>query len=128
VITAIVMGLALIAIVGGNRYLRNRREYAQGRKLGEKIISDLEARGVDLSAKKNIEFFLYFSSEEAARQACPELEALSYRVEIRANPDGQWLALCRIYMPGAGAGLKRSELERIAKKHGGEYDGWSVAV
>lgn len=95
------------------------------------VLQQLREAGSDLSKPHQIEFYLYFTTEEAAGKAAEKLEAEGFEGEMRRAPDlTRWM--CLVYqqmVPELSkiAALKR-RLGKLAQEFGGEYDGWETNV
>lgn len=110
-------------------WLRGRALPGADRDLA--VIAQLEAAGSDLSKPHEIEFFLYFPSEQAANHAASRLRNASFGVEVQLGADGtRWLCLAtRSLVPTHDAlASSRALLEALASELGGEYDGWGAPV
>lgn len=73
--------------------------------------------------------YLYFPSEQVAKQVAAALETQGYGVECRESPPN-WLVGAR-HMLAADQGKLESaaaELGRLATVEGGEYDGWEREI
>ncbi len=96
------------------------------------VIENLRQAGSDLAKAHSIEFFFYFPSEENARSAAKDLTDLNYSVkEVRKDPDsGSWTVLATRMMVPCLEDVVAStvELEKLAGKYEGDYDGWGTEV
>ena len=79
---------------------------------------------------QSIDHFLYFPKKSDAEKAAQQLRNKEWIVEVKLGADGEnWLVLGKQPAPIAeDIEDLRDELERLAKKHHGEYDGWGAAV
>lgn len=93
-------------------------------------IETLRAAGADLSKPHDVDFFLLFKAQSQAEAAAAEIEKLGYRVAaIDSSPDGkEWqLHATRQMVPAVDAMISTTRaLDALAKKHGGDYDGWGA--
>ena len=94
------------------------------------VIESLRAAGSNLSKSHDIDFFLMFGAKSQAEGAAAEIELLGYRIAaIESSPDGtQWqVHATRQMVPALDAmsSITR-DLEPLAQKHGGYYDGWGT--
>lgn len=95
------------------------------------VLQQLREAGSDLSKPHQLEFYLYFPTEEAAKKAAEKLEAEGFDGEMRRAPDlTRWM--CLVYqqmVPELSkiAALKR-RLAKLAQESGGEYDGWETNI
>jgi len=103
------------------------------------VLKRLEELGSDLSKPHQLDFFLYFPSEESAKLAAKKIENEGYIV--KANPEASpwWKRLfskplwsvstTKSMIPTKGAVLEISGwFNEIAQDCGGEYDGWGTEV
>ncbi len=95
------------------------------------VLQQLREAGSDLSKPHQIEFCLYFPTEEAAGKAAEKLEAEGFDGELRRAPDlTRWM--CLVYqqmvpeLSKITAGKRR--LAKLAQEFGGEYDGWETNI
>jgi regulator of RNase E activity RraB len=95
------------------------------------VLQQLREAGSDLNKPHQIEFYLYFPTEEAAGKAAEKLEAEGFEGEMRRAPDlTRWMCLVHQQMvPELSkiAALKR-RLAKLAQEFGGEYDGWETDI
>lgn len=94
------------------------------------ILAVLEHVGIDTSARRPFDFYLYFPTESAAAAAGRELSESGFRCQVRPSVRGEWLCL-------AGARLVPDEsametvfhlMETMAEDFGGAFDGWETQV
>lgn len=94
-------------------------------------LRELEKAGSDLAKPHEIDFFLYFPTKRVAESAATEMSDLGYKVTVGEKAyEGQWGCQGKkVAVPSEGfLGKCRTELEAIASKLGGEYDGWGAGV
>lgn len=94
--------------------------------LGSFLIGQLERFGSDLDAKHEITFWLYFPTEELARQAGKRAEASGLTVEITPSLHDQWLCLIACpHVPDEVLidGVMKFCMD-LASEFGGQFDGW----
>jgi len=87
--------------------------------------------GSNLRSSHPIRFYLYVPSEEAAGSVEEVLRGKGFTVEIKRPPSGSdWLCLAGKSMVPDHAALRavRAELDELAARHAGEYDGWETQV
>jgi hypothetical protein len=83
-----------------------------------------------LPGNQRMEHYLYFAKREDAEKAAEWLRERDFSVEIKLAPDGEsWLTLAK-HSPPEGSEMEalRDELEALANKLQGEYDGWALSV
>lgn len=92
-------------------------------------LAALAARGADLEAPRESEFFLSFMAQARADAAVAELRAERIRHELVAPSHDipEWMVFVRSTAALVPDLLReRVDLcERLADKHGGEYEGWA---
>lgn len=95
------------------------------------VLDQLEQAGSDLSKPHDVDFFLYFPSEQAANEAAKEinLEVDNLNVELGAD-DVNWLCFgTKSVVPELDELLRlRIRFNEIANKYDGMYDGWGTEV
>jgi hypothetical protein len=75
--------------------------------------------------------YFYFASGKHADDAAERLRRMGYATQVELAPDGEkWLALATKTPPSTGEQMAelRDELETVAIRFGGEYDGWELAL
>lgn len=97
-----------------------------------RVIEVLRKNGSDLSKPHRIDFFFYFQSEGSANSAAKELQTSGYsvlRVDRPANARSWNVHAQRLMVPEIKAmqGLTL-QFEALARKFGGEYDGWGAPI
>lgn len=127
-IVGIVLAVAALAVLA----LSNRRPAeVAATSLDGKVIAQLRRAGSDLSQPHDIDFFLYFPTEQAARAAALALDGRGFAVETGKAAQGpKWLMQLTRRMHPVERDLValRRELDALAARHGGEYDGWGSPV
>ncbi|WP_062460938.1 ribonuclease E inhibitor RraB [Demequina soli] len=93
-------------------------------------LAALEARGGDPTAPRESEFFLSFTSEPRIRSAADELRAmhLAYEIVEPSHDIPEWMLFLRAYRTPLVPDFLRATVdlcERLADKHGGDYEGWA---
>lgn len=75
---------------------------------------------------QEVEHFIYFPSDRAARRAAEELSTAGFDAETRRPPDeSNWPVVVRGAEDPSEA---QTELKRLAAELGGEYDGWGATL
>ncbi|WP_062516785.1 ribonuclease E inhibitor RraB [Demequina gelatinilytica] len=90
----------------------------------------MAARGADLAAPRESEFFLSFTSEPRVREAADELRAMrvSHELVEPSHDIPEWMLFVRAYRTPLVPDFLRETVdlcERLAEKHGGDYEGWA---
>lgn len=97
-----------------------------------KTLKALVDAGSDLAKPHVIDHWLYFRDETTARAAGQELTAAGFSVEgINKESEGaDWRLLARKTMVPRLADVERTsaDLEDLAKRHHGDYDGWETQI
>jgi len=98
----------------------------------DEVLADLQRHGSDLSAEHTLEHYLYFQDAASASEACAELEADGFKISRsgEAGKPNSFLVLAAISLvPERQHVIALSDqLEALALKFGGEYDGWEAAI
>jgi regulator of RNase E activity RraB len=98
----------------------------------DEVLADLQRHGSDLSAEHTLEHYLYFQNATAASEACAELEAGGFRISRSGETDkpNSFLVLATISLVPKRQNViaLSDQLEALALKFGGEYDGWEAAI
>lgn len=84
----------------------------------------------DPDASGRLSHYLYFPTREAGEEVASTLRKRGFDVESRLGADDtHWLVLAShvLEAPEALPAL-RDELEQLAARHSGEYDGWELAT
>src|SRR3712207_1848767 len=98
------------------------------RKYAEGVVEALRDAEADLSTPREVEHYLYFDDEAAARAAAEQVSGYRVEVEPSAGDDGRWLLLLThemVVYVDAFAEVHET-LEGVAERHDGEYDGWEA--
>ena len=97
----------------------------------EAVLVQLRKAGSDLSKPHQIEFFLYFPSQDAAEQGAAQIRNTGFDAKVQLSAKGDsWLCFATKRMIPDLASLDkiRIQFEALAGKLGGEYDGWGTPV
>jgi hypothetical protein len=106
-----------------------RRQKSERDTQDERAVQAIVEAGGDLSLAREIDFYLYFSTFEAADSAARALVGEGFALAPpEVDDDGQWLLFAQRESVLSVARLRELEapLEAAAARHGGEYDGWSA--
>lgn len=103
----------------------------------DKVVFEmLSSQGADLSQPRHTLFYLYFPSQSEATRAQEELMGHwlasegKFIAECHPSPiNGSWPCRVEAEMVVSQEVMSKltPELEAIASRHGGEYDGWECA-
>jgi hypothetical protein len=94
-------------------------------------MADLRHAGADPNRPHETRHFIYVPGVKAAQQLARSLRQANRRIEIETSArKGQWLVIVIESTPITpdAVGALRNELEAAARRVGGEYDLWQVAV
>ena len=122
---AIVVVLALVAVGcgGGGGDPEPSSEEKQA-------IERIRRAGGDPEKPRRVDFYLYFPSQETAIAAADDLRSDGYPTIVARAADGDsgWLVLATRTIVLTGGDLRREQqrLDALARRHGGEYDGWNA--
>ena len=97
----------------------------------QQVLDQLKKAGSNLSKPHQIEFFLYFPTEDSANRAAVDLRKVECNVKVELGADTtSWLCLATKQMiPKHSEFLKlRKTFNEIAQKLNGEYDGWGTEI
>jgi hypothetical protein len=92
----------------------------------------LRDAGADLSKPAHVVVYLYFEAEGDARAVASEVGTLGYEMRLTEPSHGveQWAVVGEAdFAPTPETVAKlRADLDGIAKRHRGEFDGWEASV
>jgi hypothetical protein len=94
-------------------------------------LAELKSAGSNVEKPHAVDFFLYVPSQKEADAAFEELQKSGYSVSSKQTAAGtQWLCLANKTMVPNLENLAavRKEMEALAAKYKGEYDGWEAAT
>lgn len=97
----------------------------------EAVLNLLGKSKADLSKKRPISFYLYFSDQAKAVIAENELKKSGFEVEcFQSSDEKNWLCLASKNLVPNFRSLNsiRKKLESIAGRLGGFYDGWETGL
>ncbi|HUO57380.1 MAG TPA: ribonuclease E inhibitor RraB [bacterium] len=97
----------------------------------QEILEHLKERGSDLTKPHEVEYYVYFPTQEAAQTASHEIVRLGFRVHILADPSGnRWLCLSlKEFVPDYDTVVNyKRRFNELAKPYGGKCDGWGTQV
>ena len=95
------------------------------------VVDQLMKLGDDSGKVREIEFFLYFPTEESIYEAAAQIRDLGFHVTVGPSGyDERWLCFATKPMkPDLEELLRiREQFETLAEALGGEYDGWGAGV
>jgi regulator of ribonuclease activity B len=127
--------LLFVVIAAGAVVLRFIQSVRKGREVhgqdfDAKLISQMRAKGMDPFQDHDVDFFFALPDETASAAVNRQLEALGFRVDVKAVPQNAEFPFSvhgckrmRLHVP------EMQELSRrfraLATAHRGRYDGWS---
>lgn len=84
----------------------------------------------DNDAPQTASFYFYFPRVDGADQVAGELRHAGFAVTVtRGSRAPDWLVLaCTSILRDSEIEDLRGRFETLAREHGGEYDGWEVAI
>lgn len=80
---------------------------------------------------RHVRHYLYFATAKAGKAVAAQLATQGYEVTSRKSADGKnWLVLAEHHVRDAGREFDsaRESLERLAREHSGQYDGYELEV
>ena len=93
------------------------------------VIAQLLAVGADLSRPRPVDFFLYFPTEAAARQAGDRVAGEAREVTVEPAASGpMWLVQVveTMVVDLDAMHARTGEFGSVSRELGGEYDGWGA--
>ena len=98
------------------------------------VLRSVQSNGSDMSQPMNIDFQIAAPNESAATAIAADAERLGYRISVSADEEqpstsrGTWTVNCttRTMATHEGVLAMQSELDALAKPHGGYSDGWGT--
>ena len=99
--------------------------------LDDRTIAQLATVSADLRLPRDTIHYLYLPSEGRAQLAASELAGRDRKFEVRRAATGpNWVVIVKqtMVVSPASIGEIRKQIEAVAKRHGGQYDGWEAAV
>ena len=93
------------------------------------VIAQLVAVGADLSKSRPVDFFLYFPTEAAARQAGDRVAGEAREVTVQPAASGpMWLVQVveTMVVDLDAMHARTDEFGSVSRELGGEYDGWGA--
>ena len=97
------------------------------------VVQELVKMGADINAARHILFYIYFAKESAARASARVLRRHGLEVGVHAPWEKipQWAVVAESRdRPVIPTFLRETcdICERLADKHGGNYDGWEAGL
>jgi len=93
------------------------------------VIAQLIAVGANLAMPRPVDFFLYFPTEAAARQAGDRVAGETREVTVQPAASGPtWLVQVveTMVVDLDTMHARTDEFESVSRELGGEYDGWGA--
>jgi hypothetical protein len=93
------------------------------------VIAQLVAVGANLAVPHPVDFFLYFPTEDAARQAGERVAGEARQVTVQPAASGPtWLVQVveTMVVDLDAMHARTDEFESLSHELGGEYDGWGT--
>jgi hypothetical protein len=131
--------LTLLVVAGAVAIGRIYYGIRKGKEKVEKdwdasLIERLRKSGSDPFQPHEVDFFMALPSEAAGHAVAAILEAEGYRVDVKPAPDNpvahpfslHAIKSLRLSVPGMRD--LTAHFQKLARAHGGHYDGWSAAV
>jgi len=110
----------------------NHRELSSAQRADSDVIEGLRRAGSDVSKLHATTYYLYFPGEKPARDAGADLQKVGYAlVKVAENAKRtEWVVIASKPLIPTLAEVTRisRELNALARKHNGDYDGWEAAV
>jgi hypothetical protein len=107
----------------------------QLRELGltaeEVAVDELRDAGADLSERRRVDHHLYFPTKLHADAALEDVRRLRFEGAIDFDRESEdWLVIAahQTVVSVPELARLRERFEALSARHGGEYDGWNIAV
>ncbi len=97
----------------------------------QRVLEQLRAAGSDLSKPHDLEFYLYFPTEEAASRVAGKIRSDGFNVEVKLAAQGSaWLcyATKRMVPERNKIVALGKRFRAFAQEFDGEYDGWETSI
>ena len=128
---ALLIAVVLLAVVVFGLRGRSRAPSRSTPSTDADVIEQLRRAGSDLTKPHDIEFFIYFPQEAAAKSVASQLSQSGYRTDVRPGAGTtHYLLLATKAMLPTEVELTRirREFAALAASNGGEYDGWGTPI
>jgi regulator of ribonuclease activity B len=136
-IIAVLVIAAGVLLVFNSRRSSGMKRVADGKGVigslegDQQVLAELKKAGGDLSKPTEVNYYLYFQNKSAAESASALAGAGPLVATVRrAANDSAWLCYVSGTMIPSEAAIHAHtvRLVEIARKYGGEYDGWEAAL
>jgi regulator of RNase E activity RraB len=97
----------------------------------ELAVDELREAGADLSERRRIDHHLYFPTKIQADSALEDARRLGFEAAVDFDRESEdWLVIAAHQTVVTVPELTqlRERFEALCARHGGEYDGWNIAV
>jgi regulator of RNase E activity RraB len=97
----------------------------------ELAVDELREAGADLSERRRVDHYLYFPTKMHADAAYEDVRRLGFEAAVELDRETEdWLVLAahQIVVSVPELARLRERFEALSATHGGEYDGWNIAV
>jgi hypothetical protein len=124
----VLVSLLVVPLIAG---IFSRWQKKEEPDLDQQVLDQLKKAGSDLSKPHDIDFFLYFPKEAAAKEAAKDIETNVDTVKVELGADKQnWLCFGNKRMVPDHDKLValRKRFNEVARKGNGLYDGWGTEV
>lgn len=129
-------GVALFALVASFRWFalhsdwRDPEPTPTDAELDANTLRSLQERGVDLTKPVSLSFYMYFGSEESARQAAATGATPLLRASVSESHEALWVCQLSGSIVASSATIREhsTRLLAVAQSLGGEYTGWGLAA
>jgi len=102
----------------------------QLKAMDKNTLAQLQEAGSDLSKPHEIDYWLYFPTQQFAQAAAAELKGKGFLVKSVAQSGKEWRALAHksMVLSSGNVATTTSLLETLAASHSGDFDGWETKV
>jgi regulator of RNase E activity RraB len=136
-IIAVLIVAAVVLLAFNSRRGSGMKRVAEGKGVigsfegDQQVLAELRKAGSDFSKPTEVNYYLYFHDKSAAESAAVFAGAGPLVATVRrAADDSAWLCYVSGTMIPSEAAIHAHtvRLVEIARKYGGEYDGWEAAL
>ena len=117
----------VVAVIGSHYALKKQKR----RSLDGYLVKKLEDGGVDITLEQPLQFCFYSNEANAIQHIADELKNRDFEVVVNdteADPGFIIHAYIKLVPDIAELQKLRADFNKIARRHGGKYDGWGYSA